>query len=742
MAADFQRIFEGLRAAVAVTDATGAITTANAAFVALASAETRSVTGMELASFFAPADRKRVEQNVARVAGGKAATALFDAALARAAARPAWVSVSLQPALDAKDKPAGVVAIVRDIGPQRETDEALNLVTARLLALAEVSPTGMLVEAATGDIELVNETFCRSLGLESAPQSLSGLPVWDALARSPVMDRQALEEAHAEPLLAASIALTLWDERAAHLEREPLVVEGAHAGAVWIVRDEAPVGSAVEKGAAEVAVIQKIGEELSVALEGVAAIGLLAQQREFDNAMVERIDAIRAATQTAMGAIGELVDFSRVSGGAVLRKAAFDLRPALADLVARVSQAAEERGCRLRMKVEQDVADALEGDVQRLEMVLKTLLESAFSLVPGAEIGLHITPEYTTESGIQLSFAITASGVEAGEASRKAPDASMGIALAKYMVAAMGGKLSVAARPGAEELYGFSIEFPVRPPPPAPRRPTYVSLVAMTVLVVSAEPEQRQKVSETLRSMRMAPVEADNANMALALLERLAEEGKPVPLVILANRLPAQDGFLLAFRIRHHPRLRQALVMMLATDGRPGDAIACRENGIAAYMRYPISERQLNEAIMAVTGASVDADEAPTLVTRHSLREQRKGATVLLVDASRDSQILVAHVLGRHDCSVVLAQDLAEAVGAIEQDVYDVVLVDAALPGGAEAAKTLRAHMGRNTGATRLVATSADHDAFFEQAMKEAGFDATLAKPFRKDELLGLLESR
>src|ERR1700759_63613 len=97
-------------------------------------------------------------------------------------------------------------------------------------------------------------------------------------------------------------------------------------------------------------------------------------------------------------------------------------------------------------------------------------------------------------------------------------------------------------------------------------------------------------------------------------------------------------------------------------------------------MRYPIADRQLNEAIVAVTVASVDADETPTLVTRHSLREQRKGATVLLVDRSRDSQILAVHILGRADCSVVVAQDAPEAFAALDQDVYDVVLVETSLP--------------------------------------------------------------
>ena len=204
-----------------------------------------------------------------------------------------------------------------------------------------------------------------------------------------------------------------------------------------------------------------------------------------------------------------------------------------------------------------------------------------------------------------------------------------------------------------------------------------------------------------------------------------------------------QDGFLLAFRIKHHPRFASTLVMMLASEGKPGDAIACRENGIVAYMRYPIGTNQLNEAMMAVTGAAVDSDQTPTLVTRHSLREQRKGATILLVDPSRDSQILAAHILGRHDCSVVVAQDAAETLAALEQDVYDVVLVDTSLPGfdGDDAAKLLRERFAREPEATQLVAVTLEHSPQFREAKLAIGFNATLAKPFRKDDLLGLLKA-
>jgi len=711
---DFKRIFETLRVAVVVTDAKGGIQYANSAFGELAAREDRSLAGVSLAELFARDDSKRVQQNLARVGDGKAGSAFLDAMLHPPDGNARWVSVALQPALDSRDQASGVVAILQDIGTQRETDEALNLVTARLLALAESAPVPMLVETAPGDVELANEALCRLLGLQSAAQSLSGLPVKEVMERAP--------------------------EAATRLERYPIAVDGEPAGAVWTARGEGKLPTAV-KGAAEIALIEKIGEELSVALEGMAAISIRAQQMEFDPTLIAHFQRMRQSTETAMAAIGDLVDFSRLSGGVVLHKSRFGLRSALAELIARVAPTAEEHGCRLRMKVEQDVADTLEGDVERLQLILKNLLDNAFALLPGATIMLQITPEYETESGIQLSFSVSADGPGAAAHGTRALDAGMGVAVAKFMVAAMSGTLVVAARVGPDPLYSFTIEFPVGPAPVAPPRLTYASLVTMPVLVVSGEPGQRLYLAGVLRGWRMVPLEADNAPMAMALLERMAEENTPIPLVILTNNLPVQDGFLLAFRIRHHPRFRSTLVMMLANEGKPGDAIACRENGIAAYMRYPIADRQLNEAIVAVTGASIDADATPTLVTRHSLREQRKGATILLVDRSRDSQILAAHILGRLDCSVVVAQDLAEATAALDQDLYNMVLVDTSLAGleGPDAAAGLRARMTRDPESTTLVAVSLEHSPAFREAKLAQGFDATLAKPFRKDELTGLL---
>lgn len=719
-ATDFRRVLESLKLPVAIGDSAGRIEFANAAFAKLAGKDEAALAGKPLESLFDGEDAKRVRQNVVRVAEAKAASAICEARLPTGD-EERWVQLVLQP-LDAREQPAGVVAIVQDIGVQRETEQALYVLTARLLALAEASPIPTLIESAAGDVEMVNEAFLRLVGLEGAPQSYMGLPAEKMLAQAKTLDREALA-------------------------REPIVVEGDESGAIWGPKAKSP-GDAAAKGVAEGALIERIGEELSIALEGMSAIAHHARQMEFEAILVEHFQRIRRSTETAMAAIGDLVDFSNVSGSIVLRKAEFALRPALASLIGRLLPEAEDHDCRLRVKVDQDVSEVLVGDVERLDLVLKNLLLGAFTHLPGAEITLQITPEYVTDSGIQLSFSVVFS-----DAGISAPmtvasvGGGMGIAVAKFMVTAMGGRLEVAANTRiGEAIYGFAIEFPVRPAPPAPARPAYVAVEGMTVLVVAADPEQRLALASRLRAARMIPLEADNAAMAMALLERLHGEGNPVPLVLLSNRLAGHDGFLLAFRIAHHPKLSSTLLMMLATDGRPGDAIACRENGISAYMRYPINERQLNEAIAAVTGASAEAlraEATATLVTRHSLRESRKGASILLVDSDADSQILAAHILGRHDCSVVVAHDVGEALAALDQDTYDIVLVETALEGfgGDDAAKLLRARLTRDPAHTLIAATTVEHTPRFREAKRAIGFDATVGKPFERDALVALLEA-
>ncbi len=230
----------------------------------------------------------------------------------------------------------------------------------------------------------------------------------------------------------------------------------------------------------------------------------------------------------------------------------------------------------------------------------------------------------------------------------------------------------------------------------------------------------------------MMPREADNANVALRLLTRMAKEENPIPLVITSDELTTLDGFALAFCIKHHPQLKQTAIIMLAADGKPGDAIACRENGISAYLRQPVADQQLNEAIAAVIGVRDDANATSSLITRHSLREQKKAA-VLIIDAARDQTMFAAGALKKNDYRVVVVASAEEAFDAMVQEQFDVVVVDPIDTGfveGINIVATINSHVGEGREVPKILLASES------PLSSKTAFDGLVSKPFSRDSIL------
>ncbi len=406
------------------------------------------------------------------------------------------------------------------------------------------------------------------------------------------------------------------------------------------------------------------------------------------------------------------------------------------------------------------------------------------SKLGGAKIALTVQPEYTDNGAIYLSFTVEHQSPKVGPSADSPDDKrvadmptdvsdvnSMQLALARQIARALaadgtspvGSTKAVKPKPANNASaksdieihqridarvrkssgkkpdtpiqitsYKFTAPFSFAATAPAAQRPSFVTLTGLQVLLVSADKDERQRLAELARNWRMLPREADDAAMALQLLNRMADEKIEIPLVITSNHLALQDGFLLAFRIKHHPKLKDTRVMMLAKNGRPGDAIQCRENGISAYLRDPISPDQLVDAIGAVMGTKDDAEATQTLITRHSLRESKTG-TVLLIDGHHDQAAMAANFLKRHEFRVVIVETAEGAAAALAQDVFDMIIVDdhaAGFESGLSMAVQLRLNLPDGADIPILLALS-------DYAKVDAReYQGVITKPYEKDALL------
>ena len=705
--------------------------------------------------------RPRFEQALKRIVDGKTRETVLEIQLAKADNSADKISVELKLASITREsgKVSSIAAWLRDLSNEKANEAAANVQGTHLLDLVEHISDACVIESHDGLVEMVNDAFCNLFEIKAAPQSLVGMTTAALFEDASNVTEKRIGPIYfpMDSTVADELEFPLKAGATIAQQTRPVASELGIAGRLHLfrpsVKQELGEGKAVSATTAvQVQLIEKVARELATTVEGAASAIYRAEQLELPVQLLEHFKRVEASAQSAFGAIAGLIDFSRLeSSEIILESNEFHLREGIASLLEHLVPLAHERGLHLKLRIEQDVPEHLIGDGARLTLVLRNLMECG---LPGndrnAELALTIAPEYVADNVIHLSFSIEHIQPK-GTARSKGltPSGTMQLAMARQIIRAIvgknndkaGGKIEIRER--KESIgYQFTAAFSFRNVKEPRTRPTFVTLTGLPVLVVSSDSEERKQLAELARSWRMHVREADDAAMALQLLSRMVDEETPIPLVITANQMPVQDGFVLAFRIKHQPKLKQTAVMMLAKDGKPGDAIQCRENGISAYLRHPISPDQLNDAIAAVMGTEEDPEKTQTLITRHSLREAKAG-TILLIDPNHEHTAVAAKILRKKDYRTVVVETAQDALAALLQDIFDVVVVDPATPGfdsKRPIAEQLRAQFGDGRQIPLLLADSSTAIAAVHKDNSE--YDGVITKPYNKETLAEKISAR
>ncbi len=209
--------------------------------------------------------------------------------------------------------------------------------------------------------------------------------------------------------------------------------------------------------------------------------------------------------------------------------------------------------------------------------------------------------------------------------------------------------------------------------------------------------------------------------------------------------MPQMDGFTLAEEISRHPKLAGSVIMMLSSSDHPGDPERCRRLGVARYLTKPVKQSDLRQAILEALAARDAQRPAPTAVAAPAPSSVPVGPAphwhILLAEDNVINQKVALQMLRKRGHTVVVAGSGKEVLQLLEQQSFDVVLMDVQMPDmdGLQTTELIRAQEKETGRHVPIVAMTGHAMKGDRERCLEAGMDDYLAKPIQARELFEIL---